>query len=66
MGGLLLGEYRLYCLDQNRHIAHGEWFAADDDDHAIALVTAKRLGIHCELWSGNRMVAKIPAHVTAP
>lgn len=64
-GGLLLGEYRLYCLDQNRHIAHGEWFEADTDDDAIAIVAAKKLGLQCELWSGNRLVAKIPAHVTA-
>ena len=60
-----MGEYRLYCLNENRHIAHGEWFDAEDDNNAIAIVTAKKLGLHCELWEGNRLVAKIAAHVTA-
>ena len=60
-----MGEYRLYCLNENRHIAHGEWFDAADDDNAIAIVTSKKLGLHCELWEGNRLVAKFPAHVTA-
>jgi hypothetical protein len=59
-------DYRLYCLDDGRHIAHGEWFEADDDEHAVAIVSAKKLGLHCELWQGNRLVAKIPAQVTAP
>lgn len=52
-------DYRLYCLDGERHIAHGEWIEAASDDEAIALVRAKRLGLDCELWEGARLVAKI-------
>ncbi|HEX5238074.1 MAG TPA: hypothetical protein VFW39_06390 [Sphingomicrobium sp.] len=56
-------DYRLYCLNGDRHIAHGEWIDADNDHEAIALVRAKRLGLNCELWEGSRLVAKIVAYV---
>jgi hypothetical protein len=56
-------DYRLYCLNGERHIAHGEWIEADDDGHAIALVRAKRLGLNCELWEGGRFVATIVAYI---
>ena len=56
-------DYRLYCLNGEHHIAHGEWIEAEDDDHAIAIVRAKRLGLNCELWEGSRLVAKIVAYV---
>ena len=54
-------DYRLYCFDGERHIAHGEWIQADDDSAAIAVVTSKKIGLDCELWEGNRFIAKIPA-----
>ena len=55
-------DYRLYCLDGIRHIASGEWFEADSDDEAIAIVTAKKLRIRCEILVGTSVVAAIPAY----
>jgi len=57
-----MADYRLYCLDRAGHIGHGEWIEAAGDDEAIALVTAKKLGVDCELWLGNRLVANIVRH----
>ena len=62
-GGALMPDYRLYCLNGAKHIAHGEWIEAADDGEAIAIVRAKRLGLNCELWEGSRLVAKIVAYV---
>jgi anaerobic ribonucleoside-triphosphate reductase len=66
-----MADYRLYCLDRAGHIGHGEWIEAANDDDAIALVTAKKLAVDCELWEGNRLVATIARHgieipVTSP
>ena len=57
-----MADYRLYCLDRAGHIGHGEWIEAAGDDEAIALVTAKKLAVDCELWMGNRLVAAIARH----
>ena len=52
--------YRLYGLDGVRKVASGEWFEADDDDAAVAVAREKMDGHDCELWSGARLVARLP------
>ena len=51
--------YRLYCLDGVGKVASAEWIEADDDDAAIATAEAIGKGRSCELWQGERLVARI-------
>ena len=56
-------DYKFYRLEGGGKFAVGEWMLdAKSDDEAIALVRAKKLDGHCEIWFGNRLVATIPAH----
>ena len=54
-------DYRLYCLNSVGHIGTGEWIEAAGDAEAIMIVRAKELAAPCELWLGNRLVARIHA-----
>lgn len=56
-----MADYRLYCLDGDKHISSGEWIGAMNDAEAIVLAKAKRLNVSAELWERNRLVARIPA-----
>lgn len=60
LGGARMTGYRLYFLDREGHIQDAvEWECADDD--AAMELAAERLdGRPVELWSGKRVVAKIP------
>jgi hypothetical protein len=60
-----MADYRLYSLDITGHIGFGEWIAAASHDEAVAFVLAKELAVSCELWCGNRLIAKIPAFQAA-
>jgi len=51
--------YRYYCLDGTDHLHEAEWFAADNDEHAVALIGAKHPNSLCEIWQGKRLVAKV-------
>ena len=51
--------YRYYCLDSTGNLHTAQWFAADNDEHAIALIEAKHPDGTCEIWQGRRLVAKI-------
>jgi hypothetical protein len=53
-------EYRLYGLDGVNKVSSGEWFEADDDETAIEVAKNMMDGHDCELWSGSRLVARIP------
>ena len=56
-----MADYRLYCLDgTTRHITEGEWISAVSDDEAVAAACALAKPVPCELWLGDRLVAKIP------
>lgn len=55
-----MASYRLYSLDGVRKVASGQWFDADDDRMAIEVAKAKMDGHDCELWSGARLVARLP------
>jgi hypothetical protein len=53
--------YRLYCLDGMGKVASAEWLEADDDTAAIGAAERQRGGRVCELWQGNRVVARFDA-----
>jgi cobalamin biosynthesis protein CbiG len=53
--------YRLYGLDGVNKVASGEWLEAEDDQAAIEAAKAMMDGHDCELWSGSRLVARLPS-----
>ena len=54
-----MASYRLYRLDGVRRVASGEWIEADDDRAAIEAATEKLDGERCEVWQGQRLVARL-------
>ena len=52
--------YRIYCYDHRQKIVSADWLDARDDEAAVAEATAKGFGSQCEIWNGERMVAKLP------
>lgn len=58
-----MADYRLYCLDGEKHISSGEWIGAMNDAEAVLLARAKKLNVNSELWEKNRLVARIPAQL---
>jgi hypothetical protein len=58
--------YRHYSVDPSGHLNSGEWFAAENDADAIAQIGVQHPNELCEVWQGQRLVAKLsPAKVTA-
>jgi hypothetical protein len=51
--------YRYYCLDSTGHLYGAEWFHADSDEAAVALIEARHPDGFCEIWEGRRLVAKV-------
>lgn len=51
--------YRYYCLDGDGHLHSAEWFYAESDEAAIALIEAKHPDAVCEIWQNARLVAEI-------
>jgi hypothetical protein len=51
--------YRYYCLDGVGHLHSAEWFVAENDEQAVALIEVKHPDSTCEVWYGKRLVAKI-------
>lgn len=51
--------YRLYCLDGVRKVSSAEWIDADDDEAAIEVAKETHDGHECELWQGQRLVARL-------
>lgn len=54
-----MASYRLYCLDGVGKVASAEWLDAEDDDAAIEAAKRQRQGRTCELWQGQRLVARV-------
>ena len=53
-------KYRLYCLDAGGQIGMAEWIdAADDEDAVRQAQTLKQDAQKCEVWDGNRLVARL-------
>jgi hypothetical protein len=57
-----LAEYRLYCLNDRGGFAKAHEIEAEDDDSALVKARAMMLPVPCELWTRNRLVAKLPPH----
>jgi hypothetical protein len=58
--------YRLYCLGRDGRITHRHDFEAADDNAATAVAGDLHSASDCELWSGARWVAALPAGRGAP
>ena len=51
--------YRYYCLDATGNLHQAEWFYADNDEGAVALIEAKHPNSKCEIWHGQRLLATV-------
>lgn len=52
-------KYRHYRLDGAGSISTADWLEAESDDEAIRQVRDRKLPVASEIWSGNRLVARI-------
>ena len=53
-------QYHLYCLDERDKIRSEDWFEASSDDAAIAQVRSMKSPYTCELWDGDKQLARNP------
>ncbi|HKX91859.1 MAG TPA: hypothetical protein VJM15_05465 [Sphingomicrobium sp.] len=51
--------YRVYCFDAAQNTISNELLEAASDAQAIAEVEAKGFGSMCEIWDGDRLVARL-------
>jgi len=51
--------YRYYRLDRVGHLHSAEWFEADSDEEAAAVIGQRHTDGRCEIWQGKRLVAEI-------
>jgi hypothetical protein len=51
--------YRLYCFDGAGKVWTGDCLSAGSDAEAIELAHCMDVGVKCEIWQGNRLVATI-------
>ena len=51
--------YRYYHLDGDGRLHFAEWFSAARDEDAIEQVRVNHPDSKCEIWRGNRLVAKL-------
>lgn len=56
-----MAEYKLYCLDGQGRIHRRFDLVADDDSAAVAAARDMAPEHDCEIWSGTRKVALMPA-----
>ena len=54
-----VASYRLYGLDGVRKVDSAEWIEADDDRAAIAAAMERYGDGRCEVWQGQRLVARL-------
>ena len=54
-------DYRLYCLGGDGKITAADWIDAESDESAIAIARDMKKSVDCEIWKGNRLVARVPA-----
>lgn len=57
--------YRLYFLDDTGHIRDADEWESEHDDHALAEAETRHDGRAMELWSGARVVSKLPGKPSA-
>lgn len=51
--------YRLYHLDGSGRISAAEWIEAAGEDEAIGIARSLRKSPLCEIWQGDRLIARI-------
>ena len=51
--------YRYCCLDSAGDLHLAEWFEAENDEEARALIEQMRQDGRCEVWQSQRLVAKL-------
>ena len=56
-----MATYRLYCLDGVGKVVSAKWIEAADDKAATEAAEAMSDGRMCELWNGERLVARLAA-----
>jgi hypothetical protein len=56
-----MAHYKLYCLEDAKPIMRTEDFEAQSDEEAITIARTMKKKVNCELWSLDRLVARIPA-----
>ena len=54
-----LKTYRVYCFDAANRTVTSELIEAAGDEEAIAIAKAQGFGTKCEIWQGNRLVARL-------
>ena len=54
-----MSNYRVYCLDGMNKVASAGWIEAADDDAALERVKQEHDGYKCEVWDGQRLVARL-------
>ncbi len=56
-----MADYRLYCHDASGKMQVAELIAANDDGEAMIIARSMKKTIPCEIWKGDRFVARLPA-----
>lgn len=51
--------YRIFCHDGAHKLASAGWVQAEDDEAAISQVRERHDGYKCEIWDGQRLVARL-------
>jgi hypothetical protein len=54
-----LKTYRVYCYDAQMKTVSSDLIEAAGDEEAIARAKAAGFGSKCEVWQGDRLVAKL-------
>jgi hypothetical protein len=54
-------DYKLYCLAADGKITRSDWIDAQSDEEGVAIARAINKSVDCEIWKGNRLVARVPA-----
>jgi hypothetical protein len=57
-----MSQYRLYCLNDQGNFTKSHEIEAPDDSQALDKARTMKLPVPCELWSRERLVAKLPPH----
>jgi hypothetical protein len=51
--------YRVYSYDRARHNVAADLIEASSDEEVIAAVETSGFGSKCEIWDGDRLVARL-------
>ena len=57
-----MAAYRVYCMDGVNKVVRAEWVEAESDEEALS-AARELMGecVKCEIWQGQRLVAKLSA-----